>query len=58
MGFGLVIVLIHHSKVISAPKCNTLTDSHTTNHSAMNLLSDLSLVFTLRFLAADISASW
>jgi hypothetical protein len=36
---------------------NTLDDSHTTNHSILNLVSVLSLVFTTRFLAKDLSQS-
>jgi hypothetical protein len=47
---GLVIRFIDHSQVVT-----TLADSHTTNHSTLNLLSVLSLVFTVRFLATDLS---
>jgi hypothetical protein len=53
----LVIGFIDHSQVIITTKYNPLADSHTTNHSTLNLLSDLSLVFTIRFLAMDLSQS-
>jgi hypothetical protein len=57
MGFGLVTGFIDHSQVVATTKYNTLADSHTTNHSTLNLLSVLSLVFTIRFLATDLSQS-
>jgi hypothetical protein len=41
MGFGF----IDHSEVVTATKYNTLADSHTPDHSTLNLLSVLSLVF-------------
>jgi hypothetical protein len=57
MGFGLVIGFIDDSQVVTTIKCNTLADSHTTNHSTLNLLSELSLVFTIRFLTTALSQS-
>jgi hypothetical protein len=57
MGFGLVIGFTDHSQVVNGTKYNTLADSRTTNHSTLNLLSVLSLVFTIRFLATDLSQS-
>jgi hypothetical protein len=36
----------------------SLADSHTTNHTTRNLLSVLPLVFTIRFLATDLSQSY
>jgi hypothetical protein len=51
----MVIGYIDHSQVVATTKYNTLADSHTTNHSTLNLLSLLSLVFTIRILATDLS---
>jgi hypothetical protein len=56
-GFGMVIGFIDHSQVVTRTKYNTLADSHITNHATLNLLSVLSLVFTVRFLATDLSQS-
>jgi hypothetical protein len=52
-----VIGFIDHSQVVITTKYNTLADSHITNHSTLNLLSVLSLVLTIRFLATDLSQS-
>jgi hypothetical protein len=38
---------IYRSQVITTTEYNTLADSHTTNHSTLNLFSVLSLVFTV-----------
>jgi hypothetical protein len=57
MRFGLVIEYIDHSQVVSITKYRTLADSHTTNHPTPNFLSVLLLVFTIRFLATDLSKS-
>jgi hypothetical protein len=57
MGFGLVIGFIDHSQAVTTTKCNAFADSHVTDHSTLNPLSILSLVFTIRSLAADLSQS-
>jgi hypothetical protein len=57
MGFGLVIGFIDHSQVVTTTKYNTLANSHTTNHFTLNILSALSLAFTVRFLLTDLSQS-
>jgi hypothetical protein len=56
-GFGLVIGFINQSQVATTTKYNTLADSHITNHSTLNFLRVLSLVFAIRFLAMDLSQS-
>jgi hypothetical protein len=53
----LVIGFIDHSQVVTTTKYNIPDDSDTTNHSTLNLLSVLSLVFNIRFLATDVSHS-
>jgi hypothetical protein len=53
----LVIEFIDHSQVVTTTKYNTLADFHTTNHSTLNLLSVLTLVLTIRFLATDLLQS-
>jgi hypothetical protein len=45
MGFGLVIGFTDHVQVITTNNYNTVADFHTTNHSTLNLLSLLALVF-------------
>jgi hypothetical protein len=52
MGFVLVIGFIDHSQVASTTKYNTLAD-----HATLNLLSVISAVFTIRFLATDLLQS-
>jgi hypothetical protein len=42
-------------QVVTTSNYNTLADSHTTDHTTMNLLRVLSLVFASRFLATDLS---
>jgi hypothetical protein len=54
-GVGWVIRFIDHSQVVTTAKYNTVADSHTTNHSTLNLLSVISLVFTICLLATDLS---
>jgi hypothetical protein len=56
-GVRLVIGFIDHSQVVTTTKYNTLVDSHITNHSTLNLLGVLSVVFTVRFLSTDLSQS-
>jgi hypothetical protein len=41
----MVIWFIDHVQVVTTYKYNTLADFHTTNHTTLNLLSVLSLVF-------------
>jgi hypothetical protein len=53
----LVIGFVDHSQVVTTTKCNTLVDFHTTNDSTLNFFNVLSLVFTTRFLATDLSLS-
>jgi hypothetical protein len=40
-------------QIVTTNNYYILADSHTTNHSTVNLLSAPSLVFTIRFLATD-----
>jgi hypothetical protein len=57
MGIGLVIGFIDRSQAVTTTKYNTLANSHTTNHSTLNLLKVLSLALTTRFLATDLPQS-
>jgi hypothetical protein len=45
MGSGLVIGFTDPLLLETTNQCNTLTRVHTTNHSTLDLLSALSLVF-------------
>jgi hypothetical protein len=54
-GIRLVTGFIDHSQFVATTKYNTLADSHTRNHSTLNHLSVLSLVFAVYFLATDFS---
>jgi hypothetical protein len=46
-----------HLQVVTTNNYYSTADFHTTNHSTLNLLSVLSLVFTIRFLATDLTQS-
>jgi hypothetical protein len=54
-GVRMVIGFTDHSQFVATTKYNTLSDCHARNHSTLNHLSVLSLVFTLCFLATDLS---
>jgi hypothetical protein len=46
MGFGLVNRFIVHLQVVTTNNCNNIVYFQNTNHSTLELLSLLSLVFT------------
>jgi hypothetical protein len=45
MEFGLASAFTDHLQAVTTNNYNTVADFHTTNHSTLNLLSVLSLVF-------------
>jgi hypothetical protein len=54
MGFGLIIGFINHLQVVTTNNYYTIADLHNLQSPHTNILSLLTLVFTIRSLATDL----
>jgi hypothetical protein len=63
-GVSIVIGFIDHVQVVTTNECNTVADFHTANHSTLDLLSLLLLIFVTAlnngytFTVFSLSVSW